>query len=284
MSFKCLHCSSASAEQVYSSCQDYYLGKTYRPSYFRCTQCGLTQQSPLPADVSGFYDAYPIHQAKSPVHAIMRKLIMSAVYFHDTDLPPGASVVDYGCGDGWFLESLKQRGFKTVGFELDSGQASRLSERLGIPVYSRQDELLKDWAGKADVVTMHFVLEHVTNLHQTFETVRQLLRPGGRFYFVVPNVNSVESRWFKEKWHNLDPPRHISFPEDRQVRELATQHGFEWRARRWRPFPNGIAGSIPVILTGKFRFLLFLLALPIGILLSRLWPDGTAAYWLERRA
>ena len=48
------------------------------------------------------------------------------------------------------------------------------------------------------------------------------------------------------------------------------------------PFPNGIARSVPVVLTGRVRFPLFLAALPLGILLSRLFPGGNKAYRLVR--
>jgi SAM-dependent methyltransferase len=129
---------------------------------------------------------------------------------------------------------------------------------------------------------MHFVLEHLPNLNQAFEEVRHLLKPGGVFYFVVPHLDSFEARLFGRKWHNLDAPRHLSFPDIATARALAKGHGFEVKGYRPLPFPNGFAGSIPVVLTGKFNQLLFLLSLPLGILFSRLIPTGTYGYWLKK--
>ena len=99
---------------------------------------------------------------------------------------------------------------------------------------------------------MHFVLEHVTDLHATFADVEALLKPGGRSHFAVPNTASWEARLFRKKWHGLDPPRHISFPDRAVVESLAREHGMTVAGQRPVPFSNGIAGSLPVVLAGRF--------------------------------
>jgi hypothetical protein len=99
---------------------------------------------------------------------------------------------------------------------------------------------------------------------------------------VVPHEHSLEARLFGRKWHNLDPPRHVSFPEAAHVQALAERHGLRLEKHAPVPFPNGFAASVPVVLTGRFRFALFALALPLGVLFSRLVRTGTHAYWLRR--
>jgi len=37
------------------------------------------------------------------------------------------------------------------------------------------------------------------------------------------------------------------------------------------------------VLSGRFRFPLFALALPLGVVWSRLVPTGSHAYWLARQ-
>jgi SAM-dependent methyltransferase len=285
--FACIQCNSSSASPFLLECEDYYLQKPYRANYSRCNSCGLIQQSPIPADVASFYDAYPIHQKKSLLHRLMRQWVMSACYFHTNkllaDSKASALLIDFGCGDGWFLEASRNANLQLVGFEVDKAHAAHLEKILKLPIYSDEQTLLHDLEGKADVVTMHFVLEHLTDINRAFETVQRLLKPGGVFYFIIPNISSWEMRLFGKKWHNLDAPRHISFLEERAIRQLTERWGFEITAYRGVPFPNGVAGSIPVVLTGNFKFSIFLLFLPLGILLSRMFPSGTAAYWLTRQ-
>lgn len=283
--FLCIQCESTSASPYLSDCKDYFLNKPFRVDYYKCDKCGLVQQMPIPVDVTPFYENYPVHKKKSSLFRLIRTWVMSACYF-DTKVISKESkptlLIDFGCGDGWFLEANKGRGINLSGYEVDQGLADHLSKELQIPIYGNKAELLRDCEGRADVVTMHFVLEHLTNINHTFEIVRKLLKPGGIFYFTVPNISSWEARIFGKKWHNLDAPRHISFPEAESIKQLSERWGFEVERHRGVPFPNGVAGSLPVVLFGRFKFSIFLLFLPVGILLSRMFPSGNIAYWLKR--
>jgi SAM-dependent methyltransferase len=284
--FICMQCGSDSSVPFLLNCRDYYLGKSYLANYHKCTTCDLVQQSPLPSDVRPFYESYPVHQRKSSLFELFRRRIMGACYFNVRKYLSAKKspilLVDFGCGDGWFLDSIRDDRLTLAGYELDQDLANQLAVDLKIPVYSDESELLRDCEGKADVVTMHFVLEHLIDIHHAFQSIQKLLKPGGIFYFTVPNISSWESRLFGRKWHNLDSPRHICFPEGRSVDHLSRKWGFEIAESHPVPFPNGIAGSIPVVLFGRFRFFVFLLSLPLGILLSRIFPSGNTAYLLRR--
>jgi len=283
-----MQCDGMKAVPVLLDCEDFYLQKPYRANYYRCENCGMTQQSPIPADVSSFYEAYPIHQKKGAFFRLMRQWIMGACYFDTRKYlakkEGPAVLVDFGCGDGWFLEASRNPKLSLVGLETDAALAMHLCKALNLPVYSDEQQLLHDHAGKVDVVTMHFVLEHLTDLDKAFATVSKLLKPDGVFYFVIPNISSWEAKLFGKKWHCLDAPRHISFPGMRSLQQLSERSGFEISRHRGAPFPNGIAGSMPVVLGGRFRFSIFVLFLPIGMLLSRLFPNGNMAYWLTKQA
>jgi SAM-dependent methyltransferase len=280
--FRCLICHAFEGTPAHLGCKDYYLGTPGRVDYYRCRACGVLQQFPIPEDVSGFYENYPIHERKSPLYAALRRLVMSSVYYDLARHRPGTVLLDYGCGDGGYLEGHRGRGFTLLGYERGSVQAARLAEHLGLPVYADVEALLREHAGGVDVLTMHFTLEHLTDIDAAFREVRALLRPGGVFYYVVPHAPSLEARLFGRKWHNLDPPRHISFPDSGSARRLADRHGFTVRSEHPVAFPNGFAASLPVVLTGRFRLPLFAALLPLGIAFSRLVPTGSRAYHLVR--
>ena len=268
----------------FAECPDYYLGRPFVVDYAACEDCGLIQQTPLPQDVLPFYEEYPIHEARFGLLDRVGRLLMHQVY-HDTSADPaGSSILDYGCGNGAYLESLKGKGFELSGFELDAVHAESLSVRLGVPVYGDVGSLIRARCGRVDVLTMHFVLEHVTDLDATFAHVSRLLRPGGICHIAVPNPSSWEGRLFGKKWHGLDPPRHISFPPPPVVHSLARRHGMKLTKTRAVAFPNGVAGSIPVVILGRFSYPLFLACLPLGLVVSRLAPSGCAAFWLVRDA
>lgn len=278
-----MNCGSEHPPELFlKGCEDYYLRKPFKVDYLRCRQCGLVQQSPVPEDVSAFYEAYPVHQHKSAWHEWMRKAVMVPSYFDIRSLKTGDVLLDYGCGDGWFLKSSKGKPIALVGFEKSTALAEALSDKLGLPVYSDPERLILDFEGRVDVITMHFVMEHLTDLAQAFLHVERLLKPGGIFFFTVPNLESWEAKLFRKKWHGLDPPRHISFPHKAVVERLAKGHRLEFVEMKAVPFPNGFAGSVPTAVMGHFNFALYLLALPLGVIVSRLWPAGFVGYSLKR--
>jgi len=280
--FRCLACHGDEGTAVYVGCRDYYLGTPGRVDYYRCGACGLLQQSPVPVDVSAFYERYPVHARKSPLYAALRRLVMSPVYYDLARRPRGAVVLDDGCGDGGYLERYRGQGYTLLGYEKSPAQAAQVADRLGLPIYADREALLREREGAVDVLTMHFTLEHLTDLDAAFRDARALLKAGGVFYYVVPHASSFEARLFAKKWHNLNPPRHISFPDGDAARRLADRHGFTVSAEHPVAFPNGFAASMPVVLTGRFRLPLFALFLPLGIAFSRLLPTGSRAYHLVK--
>jgi SAM-dependent methyltransferase len=280
--FRCLACEGSASRVYRTGCRDYYLSTPFVVDYHRCDDCGLVQQFPVPTDVGPFYRDYPMHEAKSAVHDLARRVVMAPVYYDARALPRGSALLDYGCGNGAYLQDLARHGLERLGFESDAALAARLSARLGLTVYSDRGRMLQERAGRVDAVTLHFVLEHVLDLHGTLADAHELLRPGGRLYLVVPEIRSFEARIFGARWHGLDPPRHISFPDEAALTRLAQRHGFSISERRPVPFPNGFAASLPVLLTGRFRFPLFAAFLPLGLAFSHVVPTGATAYFLTR--
>ncbi len=281
--FNCINCGSKEPPEVFlENCQDLYLAKPFKADYFRCAQCGLVQLAPVPKDLSIFYEGYPVHQRKSWFYEWTRRIVMGPAYFDLGLAPPGGVLLDYGCGDGWFLDLCRKRNVKALGFEPTVPLAQSLCRRLNLPVYSDAESLMSDFQGALDIVTMHFVIEHLGNVQEAFLRITQLLKIGGLFFFTVPNVDSWEARLFGKRWHGLDPPRHISFPNRLVVEDLATRHGLKVFRTQAVPFPNGFAGSIPAVVLGRFSFALYLTMLPLGVILSRLAPTGTSAYWLQK--
>lgn len=282
--FQCINCGDGRSRPLYTDCPDYYVGTPVRVDYVACAACGLVQQSAPADDMLPFYADYPVHEPSTPLVDWLRRLVTRGVYFDVPSGSPHLTVVDYGCGNGAYLKSMLGREFNLVGYEPAAEHADRLSQRLGLQIYSDVNRLVLDYSGRVDLVTMHFALEHVTDLDAVFSTLSALLRPGGLSRIVVPNVDSWEARLFGKRWHGLDPPRHVSFPNGPVVGALAARHGLGLRAVHHVAFPNTIAGSIPTVVLGRFAYWLFLVCLPLGLVCSRVAPSGSTVFWLARNA
>ncbi|HMP74872.1 MAG TPA: class I SAM-dependent methyltransferase [Kiritimatiellia bacterium] len=268
-------CSGRNSTPLHADVADYFLPTGIRVSYVRCAACGLVQQYPIPADVGPFYAGYPVHANKSRLHDAMRRLVMKPVYYPLHSLRPDAVLLDYGCGDGWFLDQARARAQHVIGFEPTRAQAEEVARRVGTPVYHQMDELLRDWAGRVDVITMHFVLEHLTDLHGTFAQLAALLKPGGVLRAVVPNLDNIEYRWFGSRWHGFDAPRHICFPAAHHLAPVLRMAGLESAGESFAPFPNTLAASLCIAITGRYRPLPFIAFLPLALPWAHLYPRGT---------
>jgi SAM-dependent methyltransferase len=115
-----------------------------------------------------------------------RREIIADLIRRDGNLPPGAQILEIGCGTGHNLAMLA--GFGHVeGLELDD-EARELSEkRLGRKVLSSP---LPELAGVPDrhydLIGAFDVIEHIDDDRAALASVATKLKPGGRFIMTVP--------------------------------------------------------------------------------------------------
>jgi SAM-dependent methyltransferase len=279
--FKCLCCEAEKAEPLMLQCEDYYMRKPGRFDYYRCIECGLIQLHPIPSDMTPYYETYQVHQRKSRLHELFRSWLMRGVYYAPVTQAAKMRILDFGCGDGWFLSEMKKKGHHAVGFEPNPIHASQLARNFGLQVFSDFSSL--ESLESFDAVTMHFVVEHVSNLHETFKLANRMLKPGGHFYFVIPNIRSTEARIFKRKWHGFDPPRHLSFPTLPVIEHLAMESNFSVEHTKISGTPNDLAGTLSNVLFGRYYYPAFCALIPLAVVWCMIGAQGNLAVKLIKQ-
>lgn len=278
----CLYCGHTDLRPWRKDCRDCFMGLPLVVSYARCANCGSAQQSPIPSDTAALYADYPIHRPRSKAYNRLRSFLFSEVYFDASGLGAEQRLLDYGCGDGWYLKSLGAQHQHVYGYEYSAPHARELARSLALPVTASLDELKALEPQGFDVITLHFVFEHVTDPAPLLARLAGCLRPGGRIFIVIPEAESWESRLFGVLWHGLDPPRHISFATNQGMQLAAKSAGLTVAAKKPLAFPNTFAGSLATLPGGTFHPMLFNLLLPLGLLVAHLRPGGSVAYTLTR--
>ena len=183
-----------------------------------CVECGLGRLHPQPdaETARSFYPPEYFGAAGSkfagPVERLMRRLAAWQARLVRRGLPPGARVLDVGCGRGNLLCALADRGLEAHGVEAVEHAAEGADRRVKIVIAWRLAE-----AGYAtayfDAVVLWHVLEHLPDPRETLEEIRRVLRPGGKLVVAVPNFSSWQARWAGPAWFHLDLPRHrFHFP------------------------------------------------------------------------
>ena len=109
------------------------------------------------------------------------------------DIPPGAHVLDLGCGDGELLAYLAARGVSGYGVEIDVDNVIACVER-GVDVI--QGDLEAGLAGFADQSFDVVVLSQtIQAMKQTEQILLDMLRVGREAIVTFPNFGYWQNRW-----------------------------------------------------------------------------------------
>jgi len=190
----------------------------------RCRRCGhiYVLRRPTRSDIAGYYPAdyaehrrtdQPARRSRSKRHRRLR-------------LRAGQRVLDVGCGSGYDLLRLKDRGCALFGIE-PSAQAAAQARANGIAVFQGSAEDADFPTAHFHQVTMNHCLEHFHDPGAALVNIRRMTHPEGSLYLTFPTADGANFRIFREDWRHLDVPRHLHFFTHRSFERLARRSG--WR-------------------------------------------------------
>ncbi|MDO8427376.1 MAG: class I SAM-dependent methyltransferase [Deltaproteobacteria bacterium] len=142
------------------------------------------------------------------------------------------TMLDIGCGPGYFLKRASVRGWRCLGVE-PSMQAATHARSIGVDVVNAFfDSTFPERAGrKFDAVHLSEVLEHVPDPASILKASARLLNSDGVVCCVVPNDYSPVQKVLKERlnfrayW--LAPPHHINYFTFDSLSGLLKRCGFK---------------------------------------------------------
>ncbi len=171
---------------------------------------GILQTQNIPSNISKYYesDAYLSHtNAKKSIigilYAVIQKMNLNYKYKMISNYSRNGKLLDYGCGNGVFLQYMNVKGFEVKGFEPNEVARNQAKE-FGITLI---DSLETD--ERFDVITLFHVLEHISNPKEILQKLKSLLNENGKLIIAVPNYKSFDAKYYKEFWAAYDVPRHI---------------------------------------------------------------------------
>jgi SAM-dependent methyltransferase len=215
----------------------------------RCQQCGLLYLNPRPdtASIGRYYpdlDYHAFHASDGLKAKLIKRLRNGEAKFLLDELSPNPRTLEIGCGTGDLLLALRERGADVVGIEPNDAAAALARNQRGLDVHTGiLDDISLDSA-QFDLVLMKYALEHVHSPRATLTTIRDLLKPGGRAVFWVPNAASLDARVFGPYWRGLDAPRHLYIFTPDTMRKLLEAAGLQMVDVGYSGVPNDWAGSV----------------------------------------
>ena len=153
-------------------------------------------------------------------------------------IPATADVLELACGYGEFISTVTAA--RKYAVDLNPDAAGHLSADVTF-INQPADDLRFLNAGSVDVVFTSNFLEHLPDkevLSRVFAEVRRVLRPGGKFIVLGPNIRFA----YREYWDFYDHHLPLS---DRSLAEGLAATGFTIQRSIPQFLPFTMAGSTP---------------------------------------
>lgn len=133
----------------------------------------------------------------------------------------GGRLLDLGCGNGAFLAQMKTASWTLAGIEMSGSAASQARAISDADVFEGGIEAAPFSPTSFDVITCFHVFEHLVDPVAVLKKVACWLRPGGVFYAMMPNIDSVGAAMFGSHWYALELPRHLYHFSPKSLRTAA---------------------------------------------------------------
>ncbi len=260
----CVVCGEADASSRFVS-RDFQYKISGRFQVSRCVGCGLDRLDPMPSadDIDAFYshlDLYPYDIAGSGRVARLKprlgRLLLRARYGPNAGRaglcagaialllrkrlvpldPEGRTLFEVGAGNGAFLQSMQQLGWRVAGCEL-SRSGVDASRALGLAVDQGTLEDGRYPAESFDVLRLDQVFEHLRDPRRFLCEAHRVVKPGGFLIIGVPNADAASYKLFGPYWGLLGLPFHLFQYTTRALETLVTDAGFTVQWCRYIPMP-----------------------------------------------
>jgi SAM-dependent methyltransferase len=151
-------------------------------------------------------------------------------------LPPGSRLFEVGCGVGYFLYYLRQRGWKAAGCDVDLSAVQSAKDVLGLEVGHADLRAATVTNGSQDVLVAFEVIEHLENPVAFLRLAAAKLRAGGYLFLSTPNSSTKwPLRWSREK--EVLPPFHLTIFCEQALQRAGERAGLEVTEFKQKPAP-----------------------------------------------
>ena len=189
---------------------------------------GLLQTIPIPTkeDIIKYYksERYISHNSRKKelfffFYRFLRSINFYIKYRFLSSTKNNLNVLDFGSGEGYFLNKLKKKGIKACGVDsfattsLTAVYESIFAEQLNSQKFSH--------------ITAWHSIEHVHELEKTISRMYDLLDEKGIIIVCVPNYLSFDARYYKRFWAAYDVPRHLWHFDKKSLKEVFENKGFK---------------------------------------------------------
>ena len=198
----------------------------------RCRTCGLLYRHPgiRPERLGDLYSSGTYAEFLEGEYTrkrVRRYTTTMAAFGALFERGEGRRLLDFGCGNGLFLDLAHERGFACFGVDLaeDAVEAARRKPSGANVHHGSPLEIPEIAAGGFDVITMWSVLAHLPRPLDDVRMLRSLLASDGVLLLLTVNAGSLTLKRQREAWGGFTPNHLVMFSPD-PLRRLLRSAGF----------------------------------------------------------
>lgn len=200
----------------------------------KCRSCGLVYLG-NPPESDKLYDDYygddpnPADYCEESTDPSMRELytINERRIRSVKRLAAEGSLLDIGCGRGFFLKTARDCGFQVSGIDASEKAVTYAQREFHLNVGRIPVEELSSSERQFDIITLWHVIEHFSDPFTALKQIHGLLGHGGICIIEVPNLHSLKFMTARIKWHGGNHPLyHRTFFTAGTLRKLFILAGF----------------------------------------------------------
>lgn len=144
-------------------------------------------------------------------------------------------ILDFGCGNGWFISQYIGMGHELHGID-PSSSGIKIAKAKNLDVkftQSSSNEFLKDYHEKFDLILSIEVIEHVYSPREYMKRLSEYLKPGGKIFLTTPyngywkNLAIALLGQFDKHYTALWDNGHIKFWSRSTLSELINEQDLE---------------------------------------------------------
>jgi 2-polyprenyl-3-methyl-5-hydroxy-6-metoxy-1,4-benzoquinol methylase len=206
----------------------------------RCNHCGLTQLDPLPSAeeleslyTDGYFEGVGTEVGYEEYAKQEREYL--ATFADDvrriSEFVSSGTVLDVGCGFGYFVRRALESGFDAYGVDLSAEGIREASKHAPGRVFCGTPANVEQLSGRRfNVIFASHLIEHIPEPAPFVADLVSRLEVGGILVLVTPNIESLLARLSGPRWVSFKIPEHVAYYTPSTLTSLVTGAGLRVQA------------------------------------------------------